>query len=104
MISMKDLGFIAEDSRPFGLLIGAWRAQICFDLCNDGTNTHFGTQYGKEVCMYVCPYHIYLVVPYCARSGSVVEPYYCDRESRIVTVTKQTAVLRPYFNCGEAAL
>ncbi|CAM9872583.1 unnamed protein product [Ectocarpus sp. 6 AP-2014] len=23
-------------------------AQICYDLCNDGTNTHFGTQYGRE--------------------------------------------------------
>lgn len=46
--------FIAEDSsRPFW--IGAFgRAQICFDLCNDGTNTHFGTQYGEEVWMYVC--------------------------------------------------
>ena len=23
--------------------------QVCFDLCNDGTNTHFGTQYAREV-------------------------------------------------------
>lgn len=21
---------------------------MCFGLCNDGSNTHFGTQYGKE--------------------------------------------------------
>ena len=24
-------------------------AQICYERCNDGTNTHFGTQYGSEV-------------------------------------------------------
>ncbi|CAB1116227.1 unnamed protein product [Ectocarpus sp. CCAP 1310/34] len=34
--------------RTLAFWIGAWRAQICFDLCNDGTNTHFGTQYGEE--------------------------------------------------------
>ncbi|CAN0495549.1 unnamed protein product [Ectocarpus sp. 12 AP-2014] len=39
-------------------------ASICFDLCNDGTNTHFGTQYGEEVCMCVCIMNI---------SGSVLE-------------------------------
>eukprot|EP00903_Cladosiphon_okamuranus_P021311 g19582.t1 len=28
-------------------------AEICFGLCNDGTKTHFGTQYGKECwCVY----------------------------------------------------
>lgn len=27
--------------------------QICFGLCNDGSNTHFGTQYGSEVIL--CP-------------------------------------------------
>eukprot|EP00903_Cladosiphon_okamuranus_P020285 g18615.t1 len=28
-------------------------AEVCFGLCNDGTNTHFGTQYGKECwCVY----------------------------------------------------
>lgn len=22
--------------------------QICFEMCNDGSNTHFGTQYGQQ--------------------------------------------------------
>ncbi|CAN0200508.1 unnamed protein product, partial [Hapterophycus canaliculatus] len=36
-------------------IMGAWfssgspmSAEVCFQVCNDGSNTHFGTQFGKE--------------------------------------------------------
>eukprot|EP00903_Cladosiphon_okamuranus_P020283 g18613.t1 len=33
--------------------LGDMTAEVCFGLCNDGTNTHFGTQYGEECwCVY----------------------------------------------------